>query len=239
MITIVAVMNTKYYRVGFLLLSLSALFKYYSAPLLVFFLLEQKRLALRLTFSGIILIIALIIYRNIQRVEAEFFAAVGGGFGNMSLGLWIRNNGFPVSFLIINLTGIAALGIIWVITRKFSNSSAVLMPETPDKLNKFILLHGSIFVSCYLMGMNFDYRLIFGLSAGVALLLGIGLSEKRRILVMILLVVISWSSYNAAGIIQFVGDFLLLVLASFLLSYINLYLVRNFSVSRRLRKIPT
>lgn len=238
MITIVAIMNTKHYRVAFLLLSLAALFKYYSTPLLAYFLLEQKRLAFRLMFSGITLMIALIVYRNIQRVEAVFFDAVGGGFGNMSLGLWIRNNGFPISSLGMNLIGISALGFVWLVLRKFSNSKADLVPGTSEKLDKFILFHGSIFVSCYLMGMNFDYRLIFGISAGVALLLGIDLSKKHRILVMIALVVISWSSYNAAGVIQFFGDFHVLVLVMFLLNYISVYLVRNFSISRRLRKSP-
>ena len=239
MITIVAVMNTKYYGIAFLLILLASLFKYYPAPLFAFSLLEQKKIALRLTFSGIVLIIALIIFRNIQRVQGQFFDAVGGGFGNMSLGLWIRNHGFLISSLGMNLIGISILAIVLLTIRKFSNSRAVLMPETSKELSKFILLHGSIFVSCYLAGMNFDYRLIFGISAGVALLLGIRLSKKHRGLVMILLVLTSWSSYNAAGVIQFVGDFLILVLASFLLKYISVYLVRNITIPRRLRKIPT
>jgi hypothetical protein len=71
--------------------------------------------------------------------------------------------------------------------------------------------------------MNWDYRLVFGITAGVALVLDLELAKIHKTFAVIALAIIPWCSYNSVGAIQFLGDLLIQILVSILSIYIIVF----------------
>jgi len=223
LITLIAITYKKHSLFAFFISTLATLFKYYPVTLYPFLIFAFKKRISQIVVIGIMGWIVVVTYLNIKRVQAQFFNSVGGGFGNQSMGIWLRNLDIQSSSLWNNVLGVILLTITIIIVWRNLETTRLSHISLNNFSNRFVLFQGSVFIACYIMGMNWDYRLVFGLTAGVGLVLDLELAKIHKTFAVIALAIIPWCSYNSIGAIQFLGDLLIQILVSFLSIYIIVF----------------
>ena len=237
-------MQTRFSFFTILLISVTALMKFYTLPLLLLYILVEKNRHLRIGA-----IIALVIVSPLALID--IFKAPGFpnptfvAFGLLSPGLWMNffawrlNIPFQLETPLLYLIGVitfvgAAVFISFlkpalkVSVRSFSSPSGSTLAR-----NAFLIFSG-MYVSCFLAGMNYDYRLAFLV---VALLLADFSFPSKRYSVFFLIAEIGalWSTVFFFGLtgplhilLAAFGNLCQLVIAIHLLGAI--YLIVNDSV---------
>jgi hypothetical protein len=93
-----------------------------------------------------------------------------------------------------------------------------------------------VFLTCFFAGTNYDFRLYFGVIAGIVFMRISQLSRRVSALFMALLLLISWLSFESGGL-EIFGDVFVLILVVVYLEYWRINFVRgrfNFRVKSRL-----
>ena len=230
-ITVIAIAYEKQSLFAFSLATLATLFKYYPVTLYPFLIFAFKKRISQIVVIGIMGWVIFLTYLNIKRVETQFFDSVGGGFGNQSTGIWLRNLHIHPSSLWNNVIGIIMLALMSIIIWQSLEITKITNVALGNFRNRFVLFQGSVFIVCYIMGMNCDYRLVFGISAGVGLILDLNLAKIHKTFAVIALAIIPWCSYNSEGAIQFLGDLLIQILVSFLSIYIIVFVFSETKIN--------
>jgi hypothetical protein len=207
---------------GMILISLSALFKFYTLPLLFiacFQLRTSRAKILGLVFS---FFTSFLVLKNLSLIKGEFPSNVMASFGNQIPGLYLDYAGIPTSrvsseilgFVLLILAGISILlfsrGIIPMIQK------SLILQERNNLYLQVQLLFISTFLICFFAGVNYDYRIPF-LTIPLLLSLTKLQSLGRRIWIVIIpILIVSWTSYNV-GFLQVLGDGLILFFTAALL----------------------
>ena len=138
-------------------------------------------------------------------------------FGGPIFGIYLKYVGLDLSYLFSLIIGILLLFIgVWLFglkkfpTNQYFTDLKLVNPE--KNFSYFIFLFFiAVHTSCYVLGMNFDYRLILVAVANFILITQFDLSPKTRLTLRIMTVLIMWTSFNS-GFFQPVGDFLIGIL---------------------------
>jgi hypothetical protein len=162
-------LDTKYSLVGFALIGTTALMKFYTLPLLFLFVVLEKKRGTKI-FG--VLITLIIVFRIIPDITAAsshpnpLFAA----FGVSAPALWVNflswkfELGITLGIEIQYLLGyVILLTVISLI--KLTALGKRFQIKYEDKEGKWrekvFLMSSGVFLSCFLAGMNYDYRLIY------------------------------------------------------------------------------
>jgi hypothetical protein len=162
--------RTRIEILGIIFVGISALFKFYTLPLLLLIpFLTDKRF---IKISSIVTFITLLpfILWNITLVKT-FPNPTFAAFGSPSFGLWVNffswryNLDLKMSDSIAHLSGlIIFICLTIVLTRSGYLQKKLDLRWSTVKLRKIDLTYlffSATYLICYLAGMNFDYRLIF------------------------------------------------------------------------------
>ena len=132
-------------------------------------------------------------------------------FGGPIFGIYLKYLGLDLPYLYCLIIGILLLLIgVWLFSLKSfpTNQYFVDLRETNPERNFsyfiflfFIVVH----TSCYILGMNFDYRLIMVAIANFILITQFDHSLKTRFSLRVLTVLVMWTSFNS-GFLQPIGD---------------------------------
>jgi hypothetical protein len=240
--------NTKFSILGIILLALSALMKFYTLPLFLLYIIIEKNSSLKKATFFSLLIISPIVIHNILSAEGHpnpLFVA----FGLPAPGLWINffawRFGIPVELGMISLYSIGLLAVLFgmyvmyfsPIKGKFLSHQMSMSSITGVRSVVFLFSAGT-YVSCFLAGMNYDYRLIFLIFA--LLVLNDSYAEQRKNWWFIATQVSAlWATYfffGATGPIPVVfailGNFCQLVLALYLMGAVYRTLQVSYGLSR-------
>jgi hypothetical protein len=241
-------LNTKYSLLGALALVCTVLMKFYTLPLVLLYLIYE-----RLKWNRLLLAIASIstipfILSDIRAASSHpnpMFAA----FGLPLPGLWINffswrfSLGFNIGMLSQYVVGIIifALGVLYY---RFDKRAAKYREleksiKFASVLDERIFLFASFtYLSCFLAGSNFDYRLIFLSISLLILNKSISLESKTKFLIFMEIASV-WFTYfyfGATGaipvLVSIAGNAAQLALAIFLFSYfLNFFLrqAKNYS----------
>ena len=231
-----------------LLIALATLIKFYTAPLLVAMILIGKSKRIRLfTIAVCIIVLPTIVsdYFKIKDIPQGWFVSFGANFIGQYVNTFIKK--FSLDLPIIELVFMYILGLAFFVLSmllvvKFSDfhkddlDSVIKNEIGKEYSEKVLLFFGSVFLSAYLFGMSYDYRLIFAAVSGLALmsLTPIGVSQK---LIQGSLIIGLWSTFSfgvqiystitiatSFVLIQFIGDLALGIFSAFLaLKLIQLY----------------
>ena len=164
-------LNTRISPLGAVLLLATALMKFYTFPLLLLFILLEKNKWLRVAVAISSIVIIQPMVKDIISAPSHpnpMFAA----FGLPVPGLWVNFFAWRFNFdILLNMYSLYAVGFILFFVallyfyfgrasvsmrEKFSNMSF------SSELDRNIFLFSSLtYVSCFIAGSNFDYRLIF------------------------------------------------------------------------------
>jgi len=166
----VLTLRTRLEILGVILIGISGPLKFYSLPLLLLipFIMKNRlsRLASMVTFIAL-LPMTLTDISLIKTFPNPVFAA----FGSPALGLWANifsrqfNLGFKLSDFNAHILGliifVSALSLVLYSNHLRSRHGLLLHSRDYSKVESLYIVFSGTYLICYLVGMNYDYRLIF------------------------------------------------------------------------------
>jgi hypothetical protein len=261
LIFIMVVLATMLFSRGFemtsvTLIAATALFKFYTLPLLLVLAFVSEHKKYRIATLTIFLITAPIVISDYLMIQQNFPSTWFISFGLPAIGFWINVLSEEFGFNSVNLKifSIYFLGLtlfvvgiaiakIYIFNQKNCFVPSSIFKRSQALNDSIILYSGTIVITCYLFGMNYDYRLVFASVSGLALLsIGDGIRSQRKIqyLLLISLWFTSFSfglqnvSFGLFMLIQLIGDISLgLFMAIFCLSLGNV-VRQNKEISRKI-----
>ena len=228
--------QTKYEIFGFCALLLSILTKFYAAPLLVLYILfGEPKLRLKV-FVPITFLVYLFTLFQISLV-AQFPSTWYVSFGSRSIGHWINlflEHAARTTYRLSEESGliigtfllIASIVLQLKVFKVFKVESATFTRTS----SRGFLFFGLTFLGCYMLGMNYDYRLIFPIFASVFLLV-----KETQIPLKNYFIVISTASFwlssfffGQQGLLVIYQHFLGDIFVGLFASYISAYFVLQY-----------
>jgi hypothetical protein len=207
-----------------ILIFLASTFKYYTAPLLLLMVFVSKGKFSKATAAILFVAASLSVVRDLSITQFNFSSNnphLTFGLGNEFLYLlkydslnWLENFTSVTGVLVVLFFS----GISYWWLKKYNtemNSS-----EEKSFMRKLYLFSTTIFISCYLTGMNADYRLIFLCISGIALLSIIGISGSFESVVLHIICGILWLTFPS-GELEIFGDTLLSLYVGFTFALIT------------------
>ena len=244
--------------VAIAIIVITALFKFYTLPLLLILSITSKSKKSRVAALVAFLVTVPLIAIDYFKIQSDFPSTWFISFGVPSIGLWINLIGENLGLGWLHLGAlaghvlglivfVASIAILRIFTmRRIEDLVFLDYRETTKKeSDTLFLILGSVFITCYLLGMNYDYRLIFIVASGLTLVAQTQQGSLRKKLQYLLIIGVWLSSFSFGvqnlsyflfALIQFVGDIMLGIFTAFLslrlVSIIN-RLARNFLLNFR------
>jgi hypothetical protein len=229
--------NSKYRVFSFILVSISVLMKFYTFPILFLFLWKENLRILRILYSFSTVFILISIALDIKRRELVQPGSLS--FGVPIFQFWlntISKNIFYSHVIFSPLIG-AIFGYMFLISCIFSSKlfflkhwSRHISYISERKFSVVFLLCALTFISCFIAGTNYDYRLIFLIGCSIILIGVLDLKEPSGIILALLLLLSSWLTIFPFGLtgkefllLQWVGNLIQFeVCAILILACINI-----------------
>jgi len=225
---------------GILVIALSALFKYYTLPVLLALLIITNKRFTRIMGILVALLVISKVFLDIKSITNPGFPSTWYiSFGIKSFGLYLNlflehlnQNRFILNSLGAGLFGYFLLMVALIFLSKFDRRRVqsvinilVISRNFPkyNFLRHIFWIFGSTFISCYLAGMSYDYRLSFLAVAGLSFIALAKSQELRMKGLTSLLFVALWGSGSflpstslvLSGLIQLIGDVAIFILSTF------------------------
>jgi hypothetical protein len=179
--------NSRLSILAILFITLTALMKFYTLPLLLIYILIEKKVTLRIVAAISICLVTPIVLFDISRAPS-FPNPTFVAFGLPSPGLWVNffawRYGVPIElpgphlYFLGYLIFFACVYLMYFSPLRKRFSFELPVPSTGYSVSKNIfLLFSSLYLFCFLAGMNYDYRLTFLIIS--LLLLNVVFPENR------------------------------------------------------------
>jgi hypothetical protein len=179
------------------LLSILTIFKFYTLPLLVLIVMFQISRKQRVFGYVCLVITGLLSLRSISQIEAGFPEGGYDQFGLNIIGNYLRRGLYlDVSHLegrVIGYVSFVALILTMnYVVRKKSLSPNLVLGNS--QINPFGFYSILVFLTCYVTGLSYDYRLPFLIFGSLWLLNTLSLKRNFQIVVHLLVVIACWFS---------------------------------------------
>jgi hypothetical protein len=192
-------------------LAVATLLKFYSLPLFLLFFLLGENKKQRLVTCAVGIAVSIQVVFDLQLIKTSFPNGFSWKFGASIWTRYLTQLGVLDPAETINhLSGLAILLVITFATLVLLKNKKILTPpiNTGHRTKKllyyvFLLTH----ISCFILGMSFDYRLIFLAIASVIYLNSFCIgSDTNTNLILVLTLISLWLTYPSTGL-EPVGDF--------------------------------
>jgi hypothetical protein len=197
-----------------------ALYKFYPLILVPLLTLDVKKWLLRVFYAVLSVLVVIQIFYDIQRGPG-FINTSYASFGAPIFGLYLTYVGVGLSYTscvilgwVISLIATIMMYLFYRRTGPLIQTEKVISFKNSTQEN-FYLIFISLHIFCFLLGMNFDYRLIFLVIANLFLVYGANLNKSDKRMLRIIQLLSLWLSYNQSVYIQPIGDVLILLLSSY------------------------
>ena len=238
-------LSTNKQVVGYVLLALSALFKFYTFPALVYYTFRIKhKVKRRFALAALVPLGCYLIFLILQ--VKSFPSTWNVSFGLKSTGLYlefvleqITNKLISVSDVRLIIPGLIQIILITVLALK-QEILPSLREGSSKQISRALLLYNLVlivFLSCYFGGMNFDYRLVF-LAVLVSIAPLVFFENRFRTLLSVTgLISLSCNTFlfGFEGVpalaIQFVGDLSLSIFVASQIIYVYKFRKHFFDVN--------
>jgi hypothetical protein len=211
----------------FALIATSALFKFYTLPLLIFVSMDFDKVRKKIIALGTSLLITMIIALDLLKAQVDIPRTIWASFGNSFLGLYMQTLEINFPILFQSLIGVFFLVLIFSISKVLGVKEIMKSIPTINistftgKLQMYFML---VFISCYFGGMSFDYRLIFLFIPCLIEINRLSAFPLVSSSLQILLLTSAWFSLSS-GRLQPIGD----VAIAILIVYFLIVYSSNFS----------
>ena len=209
----ILISHKKYYTALFMIF-VSAVIKFYTAPLILLLVLKSKNMIHRISGILIFCLAVLIAYRDIRITSAEYPHGTGAQFGLSIWGEYLNSynstRGSDRRNLIISILVFITLLIL---VKSYSNNLFKnlniknLEHWVKNWRIEFALLCVFVFASCYFSGMNYDYRLVY-VSIPVLVLYQESRALIHHEVLLRVLILVLWLTYPSGGL-EPIGDLIL------------------------------
>lgn len=186
-------------------LSLSVLLKFYTLPLFIFYFIlnDTKRRKLSTLIVGVIVSVRVAL--DLRLIQSTFPSGFSWKFGSS---IWARYlsqlKSEAYGEVFAHLTGLAILLVFLLLTTMAMNKLRVLQPSKIGVERKEKILFYSLFVthfSCFMLGVSFDYRLVFLIMASLVYLKLLYVrNDAHSFLVIGLTITSAWLTYPSSGL---------------------------------------
>jgi hypothetical protein len=192
--------------IGFFLIATTALIKFYTLPLLLVLLLQKQFRKPVYISSGLIVLFGVV--ANFSLIRTLPSNGNYGAFGNRGIYFYLQDAqlfSIDTPRILGDLVGLVLLmSVIFTLALvdfRFKRVFKGLKVDGDIDVQNAFLIVG---ITCYLFGMNYDYRLIY-------LILPMLVFKERnlfsdKILKYFLILTVAWTSFNASLFVQLVGD---------------------------------
>ena len=198
---------------AYLLLALTILFKYYTAPILLLLIVIDRKKVTKAIGLCILFISSASVIHDIQMTstpfpdgaEAKFGATVWSKYRDLSDQDWYSST----FALVINLVVFIMALLLIISLRKFK-AKEFYIEKVPLSYKReiLVLVFGATHLTCFFAGTNFDYRLIYLISAVLLMTTTPLVSRSLASIQVSSLICILFLSYPSGGL-QPLGDFLI------------------------------
>jgi hypothetical protein len=194
------------YRSSLVVVTISALIKFYPLSLLALYLRPSSRRNFLIN-AFFVLSLSIYVLFEFSNVTNRISPITGGNFGLPVLLSWISKIPYPLlSGLGIWIVGLLLVIYLIISSNYFRKSDEVLYLEFPNEKSIFSFFT-FLLIPIYICTFNWDYRLIF---FNVPFLMIFLLYEKfqgiYRFHIWCLFVTVNYLSYNVAAPLQLIGD---------------------------------
>ena len=206
--------------ISFCIILTISTWKFYTYPLAILMLFAIKSAYLRLIGSALFFLGIILALKDLSFIPNISVAVADGSFGVQVWGSYLNRLNIPIDVLSSYVFGVALL-VITLCSLLFFKSKIVLDTRVFSDFGAKQRFSSSLFQSsfvvffrCYMVGLNYDYSLIFLSTASIGfILLGSNFQklEFAQGLVWILTIVCMWFSYNS-NLLQPGGDFAMILL---------------------------
>jgi hypothetical protein len=179
-----------------------------------FFYTSKKKVKVFITVVATVVLVR--IFLDLRLIESSFPQIWGAQFG---MSIWLRyaeKVGYYPSETVTQISGLAVFIFICLAIRQFY-SIKLRMSGYSSQMEFYFLVFFSVHLTCFLLGMSFDYRLVFLLASALFfldLMNPDGIQRTRVIQVLTLCSV--WFVYES-WVFQVVGDLTTEILTAILL----------------------
>jgi hypothetical protein len=186
-------------------LALATLIKFYSLPLfLLFFLLndnKKKKITTFVLATGV----STRVFLDFELIQSTFPSGYSWEFGASIWARYLTQLNVPdLGELVNNLSGLVILSLVVGFTLfTLKKRMRVNLPQDSGQQNKRILFYSfyATHLSCFMLGMNFDYRLIFLAMASMIYLDSFRMAkDSNSILILVLTLMSVWLTYPSTGL---------------------------------------
>lgn len=189
--------STNKFFSGYIVLTILTIFKFYTLPLFALILLFQTGRRERLFGITLFTFSTTLCVRSIASIQAGFPEGGYAQFGLNIIGNYMRRGlNLDVShfegriFGYISFT-LLLIGLGYFVNSKMAADSLILKKS---EVNLFGMYSGIIFITCYIAGLSYDYRLPFMIFSYLWILNTIVFPKKLRIILHILAIFSAWFS---------------------------------------------
>lgn len=190
-------MSKNHSFLSILLLSILTVFKFYTLPLLAILVVSQPAGKQRVFGYVSLVSTSLLSFRSISLIQAEFPEGGYNQFGLNIIGNYLRKGlNLEVSHLQGRLIGYISfialiLALRYLIGKKSLASHLVLENK---QVNLFGLYSILIFLTCYVAGLSYDYRLSFLIFGSLWILNTLTLERTFQLILQTLMAIACWCS---------------------------------------------
>lgn len=227
--------------VGVFLLIISALFKFYTLPLLFIPLMLSNRVRIRIfSFVGLIASITTV-WIDREMISSGTHIGAFAAFGTPVYGSYLNklDHKIHLSYSNSHIFGLIAFAIsvvcgLYLLRKKwiFLPEQSVCRPSDDFTSGEWIyVLTASTTISCFMLSNNFDYRLIYILITGVMYLKLYSLNRKQMVFAVFTIIGVAWMNYDVWSLEPFGNTILFFGLAIITIDlYIHYFRKSNFGV---------
>ena len=225
----------------------SSLLKYYTLPIMIWFLFIWNQLKLRVTTFLVLVFAAIYIFVDIKKIQIEFPRPSWAAFGNPIFGVYFNRFNIDLPSRIQDTIGLTLLFITLLILKQILLKFKVNLPPTkiltrPENLmDSVFAVFLIVFLICYFSSTSFDYRLVY-LMVPIFIYISKIDGNYRIMYTFYFITFLSfWLSYNS-GDFQLLGDIAILFwvgifVRGILLEIQGLQELKNVMVRKALRLI--
>jgi hypothetical protein len=213
---LIALINRDKYLLSFILIAFMTLVKFYPIVLFGLFLVTIRRRWVLLLALGAFSFVSIQVLYDISRGPG-YINIFWASFGSPIWGIYAGYAGIDIKYQLSIFLGwcifLTSLFLVNKLLKK--NESSLTRKQVFDSkdVETYFIYNSAIFIFCYLLGMNFDYRLIFFMICNLILIFRSSLSSRLIFLIKFLLFPSFWFSYNLHEL-QPIGDLALAILAA-------------------------
>ncbi len=216
LIVLVALIIRGQIFLAFIVTSLMTLFKFYPIVLFGLIFLKLRNRWTSLLALGLISLVSLQILTDISRGPG-YINIFWASFGSPIWGIYSGYLGIEIEYGISIILGACIFIVLLLVANRLLKVGESSIPNeqifNSKNVETLFIYTSTIFVFCYLLGMNFDYRLVFFLICNLMLIYASNLSTQLITLLKILLIPTFWFSYNLHEL-QPIGDLSLALLVA-------------------------